>query len=390
MERAEKERITRDELFELVWSKPTIKVAKELYVSDVAVGKMCKRLEIPKPFVGYWQRLALGQKIKRPILAPLSAGKKDWIEIRPPVKPFKNLPKIEKIDVPIPLFLDMELPLIRRTWNAYKSAKQDSHGYLIPNAKNYLSLRLMNLTLLERSLLLFQAIHDQVKSKGYSMKIISEQYEQSKTIIVVDQEEIQISICQRALQVPHEKTLEEKSRLRKGYAVVCRDNDRNPTAKLKLRINNPPQRVRGSWSDGKKRRLEECLGEFIQALPFIAHSIKEDRAEAIQIEFDRVRALELRKQRELEEARRQEEVARLAAIEKKKVEELIGAVSNWRLAGQIREYIDVIKKSQVEQNTDLMTWCAWALQYAEKIDPLKECCLNYDEQHSGDIDQRVK
>lgn len=378
-----RDRINRAELFELVWSKPILEVAKELYVSGITVGKMCQRLEVPKPFRGYWQRLALGQKISRPILAPFSAKKRDWIELRPPAKPFKKLPETEKINVPIPSFLDMELPLIRRTWNAFKNAKQDSHGYLIPNTKNYLSLRLMNLKLLERSLLLFQAIYNQVEAKGYSLKIKSEQNEWSKTIIVVDQEEIQISLCQCALQMPHEKTEEEKARLRKGRTVLCRDNDRNPLTKLKLKINNPTKRIRCSWSDGKKRPLEEHLGEFIQALPFIAKSIREDREEAIQEELESVKARELQKQKQLEEAKRQEEVARLAAIEKKKVDELVGAVNNWRLAAQIREYIDVLKKSPVKLSTDLMSWCAWALQYAEEIDPLKERCLNNDNHHSG-------
>lgn len=45
--------LTREELFALVWEKPTQELAKELGVSDVAVGKLCARLQVPKPPRGY-------------------------------------------------------------------------------------------------------------------------------------------------------------------------------------------------------------------------------------------------------------------------------------------------------------------------------------------------
>lgn len=50
-------RVSREELFTLFWEKPTRDVAKELGVSDVAVGKLCVRLQVPKPPRGYWANL---------------------------------------------------------------------------------------------------------------------------------------------------------------------------------------------------------------------------------------------------------------------------------------------------------------------------------------------
>lgn len=46
--------LTREELFVLVWEKPASEVAAELGFSDVALGKFCKRLQVPKPPRGYW------------------------------------------------------------------------------------------------------------------------------------------------------------------------------------------------------------------------------------------------------------------------------------------------------------------------------------------------
>ena len=68
-----KEELSREELFALIWEKPTVEVAKELGVSDVAVAKLCARLQVPKPPRGYWARIESGQTPRR---APLRAFRK--------------------------------------------------------------------------------------------------------------------------------------------------------------------------------------------------------------------------------------------------------------------------------------------------------------------------
>lgn len=61
--------ITREELFALIWEKPTQEVAKDFGVSDVAIAKLCTRLQVPKPPRGYWARVKSGQTPRRPPLA---------------------------------------------------------------------------------------------------------------------------------------------------------------------------------------------------------------------------------------------------------------------------------------------------------------------------------
>ena len=60
--------MSREFLYSLVWSKPTIEVAKILGVSDVAVAKRCKRLNVPKPPRGYWARVKSGVAVGIPKL----------------------------------------------------------------------------------------------------------------------------------------------------------------------------------------------------------------------------------------------------------------------------------------------------------------------------------
>jgi len=60
--------LTRTELYELVWTRPRSTLAKDLGVSDVAIGKLCVRSHIPGPPPGYWARKAVGKAGRRPPL----------------------------------------------------------------------------------------------------------------------------------------------------------------------------------------------------------------------------------------------------------------------------------------------------------------------------------
>lgn len=52
----------------MVWERPAIDVARELGISDVALGKLCRRLQVPKPPRGYWAKIAAGKIPERPPL----------------------------------------------------------------------------------------------------------------------------------------------------------------------------------------------------------------------------------------------------------------------------------------------------------------------------------
>lgn len=69
---------TREELFALVWDRPMIEVAKELGISDVALAKRCRSLQVPTPPRGYWARVRAGQRPKRPPLRAFVDDLRDY------------------------------------------------------------------------------------------------------------------------------------------------------------------------------------------------------------------------------------------------------------------------------------------------------------------------
>lgn len=54
------ETMTREELYELVWSKPITKLAADLGMSDVGLSKLCRRHDVPTPPRGHWARREAG------------------------------------------------------------------------------------------------------------------------------------------------------------------------------------------------------------------------------------------------------------------------------------------------------------------------------------------
>jgi len=66
--------LSREELYARVWSVPRLQLAREFGVSDVALGRMCRRRNIPCPPPGYWAQYRAGRQPPRPLL-PLPQGK---------------------------------------------------------------------------------------------------------------------------------------------------------------------------------------------------------------------------------------------------------------------------------------------------------------------------
>jgi hypothetical protein len=58
-------------LYDQLWSRPALEVAKAYGISGVRLGKVCRQLQVPVPPRGYWARVRSGQKVRRPPLPNL-------------------------------------------------------------------------------------------------------------------------------------------------------------------------------------------------------------------------------------------------------------------------------------------------------------------------------
>ena len=55
--------LTRKELYDLVWAEPLSRLAKKYKISDNGLRKICKRMNIPIPPMGHWQKIQYGKRV---------------------------------------------------------------------------------------------------------------------------------------------------------------------------------------------------------------------------------------------------------------------------------------------------------------------------------------
>jgi hypothetical protein len=73
-------RVTREELYEAVWSKTITTLIKEWKTNNLQVIEACRRLQVPRPKPAYWQRIIRGRLVKRkPLRKPTKRLPAEWV-----------------------------------------------------------------------------------------------------------------------------------------------------------------------------------------------------------------------------------------------------------------------------------------------------------------------
>src|SRR5688572_18157977 len=108
--------LTRDELYDAVWSTPVQTLAKQFGISDVAFAKRCKNQNVPRPPRGYWAKVAAGKKPRKIPLPPSSEEVLAKLVRGPAIK-----------NVAIPESSELH-PLAAQFLKALKATKPDEKG----------------------------------------------------------------------------------------------------------------------------------------------------------------------------------------------------------------------------------------------------------------------
>ena len=149
--------LTRKELYDLVWTEPLSRLAKKYKISDNGLRKICKRMNIPIPTMGHWQKI---QYSKRVIVTKLptkyegkdtiTLGEKEEgdINLDSPIVQQRKL--IQSIDLikDLPLTVPDRLSsrpdkLIRSTLDYYNAVRKyyKSQNGSYPDRNNVLSIQ---------------------------------------------------------------------------------------------------------------------------------------------------------------------------------------------------------------------------------------------------------
>ncbi|MCF8069809.1 MAG: hypothetical protein K9L30_14610 [Desulfobacterales bacterium] len=169
--------LKRDELYNLVWKEPIIKIASRYGISDRGLTKICNKLNVPTPPRGYWAKLQHGIQVKRISLPKIKRDEPTTHTIYGYNKPniVKDISKeaeelilteqsAEKIIVPDRLISPH--PLIKEARGILSKSKPDDYGMLRLSFKDGLDIRVTPNNL-KRALMVLNSLFKALKSRGF-------------------------------------------------------------------------------------------------------------------------------------------------------------------------------------------------------------------------------
>lgn len=370
--------LTRQELYEKVWSEPLIHLAEELGISDVGIAKMCKRHDIPRPPFGYWAKIRNGHKVKKTPLPPTKKGEAKPIVITPYERPIRRvgddsepdefqMHTIEAKKKAAAIEPDSSLlephPLIKWAKKAFRKTSSTYKGTLVPNDWGCLNIKVTR-DAIDRALVFLDTLFKLVEECGYKLGL----NEKKHAVVEILGERIELRVTERISRVETKRTRRPELHSRAMLSYVRNDSSQEyiykeyeyiPTGELYLVARSPdfwmPER---RWSDTSNTRIEERYGRIMAGLIRYAALSLQKREE----HEERAR------QREIEEAERRErhrlwqEKQRLIEEERKRVEDLMKLSENWHKSNILRDFINTVKQQaievdgRVEEDSELGQW----------------------------------
>lgn len=334
--------VTRQELYDLVWQTPMIKLAKTYGLSDVGLRKICVKYDIPTPPIGYWAKRAHGKRVRQPALPAIKANQSDTIHLV--VHNVADLPAqvlqeqeavLANADSYPPVVIPEERPkklhpVAAATERSLKAAKVDYEGFRTAVDPGGISVS-VGKDSVERVVRIVDAVARAVEARGYAF------LEDPKGIrIIVDDVPMSWRIHETRSHTAHEPTKQELERQAK------RDEDRRrwpqiyssrndvkvyaswdyfPSGRLTLNFVDATRYYYsisdgsiGTWRDRKAAALETCLDEAMRSLALGAVKIRHRLAD--EAEKERLREQERARWR-LEQARKERAVKRHEYLLKK-------------------------------------------------------------------------
>jgi hypothetical protein len=359
-------KLTREELYEKMWATPATKLAKEFGISDVALGKICKKLNIPKPYPGYWQQLAVGRRVHREPLPPIKQGVRADIMIYPntAATPFQPqdpevVARVESESRPdnrihVPDTLHGAHPLVRQTRQVLEKAKPDEYG-MVRTAWNHRCLNLrVSKAELHRTLRIMDALIKALEARGCSVEVAKE--DSPVTLVLIGEEKLKVRLTEKVNRTERELPVEEK---RKPSNSISDRWLYTPSGKLSFEIDEYCYGYRKKWVDKAQNPLEDQLNDVIAGLVTAA-------------EAERLKRLEREEQqrRWKEEERRRMKAQELLYVLERQIE-------SWSKSRTIREFLRACESSSIERSGEIAPdtidgrWLRWAHGYADQLDPLK-------------------
>jgi len=355
--------ISRQELYDQVWSKPLIHLAKEYQLSDVGLAKICRRHNIPLPPIGYWVKLAHGYNVKKTSLPELNKGEVEQIEmIMKEPSPINELnlegTKEDQIGKAIghsfvalnefkkgfhPLIVDAQKEL-RERLKLYRKLEEGEWIHFLNMSVTKSST--------ERALSLMNMLFQIIEANG--LPIIRKPGYKEETYVKVNGIDVQVAL--------KERTKRSENPDSKSYNKFVF----HPTGILYFEfVNIYVSGARKIWNDVPTTKLEEIVNDVVSGI--VVASILDKKSDEERAKIHKAEEEESDRKRLIEEQNRKEQ---------ERVHALFRDAQKYQTSNIIRGYIKAVEErsasetAAIEEKLELKDWIKWAKGKADIVDPI--------------------
>ncbi len=322
---------SRQEFYEMVWSRPMTHLAKEFALSDVALHKICRKHGIPTPPLGWWAKQQAGKEVRRMPLPAAEPNASDRIVIAAPelrsetpaVADMREAARIRASDHSADD--ELEHPVVDRTIAMLRSTKPSPTGVVSTEGGGIIACEVGPASI-DRLATILRRIVAATSHQGFVL-VAGERRAHFEGV----DETIGFSVVEQVRRLKHELTPQEQKledawrrkneRPRRGnpwdweyeprpmfpeWDYVCTGQLGFEMERVYVAHGQGP---RSTFRDAKVQRLDGMAGDVAVAMVVLATAKREERerraeAERIRLREKRERERPLR-EKHIEERRRE-------------------------------------------------------------------------------------
>jgi hypothetical protein len=396
--------VTREQLYEQVWSVPIWTLCQQYGLSDNGLRKICRRLNVPVPPRGYWAKVEAGHKVKKmPLPAKAErtttefwrAPKRErtaaddadmvWLKEREAFEadPANLIEVVERprrwhaAIAPLKEGLEEEAKRIEASrkaheqyekWPEWRKQREmgpdrmawlwcERAGQLMP-ATHHATVARLSLAQFRRGLAILNSVSVAAAKRQFEVTLNAK-----KGRLVLEGHGGQFELRMA------EKTLAMTRKVKRYDGKLEDEPYRVPSGRLRIFVERGYGKV---WTieETAEGPLENKLNAFFAGLwKQVTYCRQKTREEE---ERERRAALLAAERAEVERKRLEEE--RIREEETRRRRALIEEAAAWRRAAEIRAYVGAVR-AEAELRGDeavasVAPWMEWALEVAREMDPV--------------------
>lgn len=365
-------RVTREELYAMVWRRPMSSLATEFGISGNGLAEICDRLNVPYPPRGYWAKKEAGRPVAITPLPPYKEGMPQAADIHPTLPASPILPEAAESAVTaaqkvtgltVPEDLSDLHPRVKAWLSQYKKDQQERiqenrrhrhdswwHTRLLPD-------------LTDRDLYRFRvtsAIFKGIEKAGGGI-------EKSPLIgritFKIDVHEVECSIVEKMFKP---LKLSEEQKVWTAYQHHHQTGLAS-SGFLRVSITTYLDGRQFQWIETEKQKIGDILpaivGGIMAAGPILEHRKREREERERQYRAEEMRRYEARRRKEIND-KRWNQFRMLAA--------------NWEEQRRLRAFLTEVEKHAASESDavvpdiPLTSWIAWAKEHTDALDPFRD------------------